>query len=70
MFEEDKVKKDERERKLRALELKIRMKKYEKLKRELANVKKYLLSDIELLKQKGVKLPEELREIEAELKKN
>ncbi|MCP4753098.1 MAG: hypothetical protein GY866_19595 [Proteobacteria bacterium] len=62
-------KKMERERKLRALELKIRMRKFEKLKRELDSVKNYLLSDIELMEQKGDELPEELKNIKADLMK-
>ena len=58
----DEEKKRERERKLRALELRIRKQKYVKLKRDLENMKKYLLSDIELMECDGNELPEELQQ--------
>ena len=63
----DEEKRKERERKLRALELRIRMRKYVKLKQDLENVKKYLISDIGLMEQDGRELPEELQEIKREL---
>jgi len=63
----DEEKRRERERKLRALELRIRMRKYVKLKQDLENVKKYLISDIELMENDGKDLPEELRQIKQEL---
>ena len=66
-LDEDKA--GERERKLRALELRIRMRKYVKLKQDLENVKKYLISDIELMEKDGKDLPEELRQIKQELMK-
>ena len=66
-LDEDKA--GERERKLRALELRIRMRKYVKLKQDLENVKKYLISDIELMEKDGKDLPEDLRQIKQELMK-
>ena len=63
----DENKRLERERKLRALELRIRMRKYIKLKQDLENVKKYLISDIELMEKDRRDLPEELRKIKEEL---
>jgi len=65
----DEKKRQERERKLRALELRIRMRKYVKLKQDLENVKKYLISDIELMEQDGSELPEELSKIKDELER-
>ena len=59
--------KAERENKLRALELKIRMRRFKKLKEELDRVKKYLLDDIEIIEQIGDELPPELRQIKDEL---
>jgi len=63
----DEEKREERERKLRALELRIRMRKYVKLKQDLENVKKYLISDIELMENDGKDLPVELKQIKKEL---
>lgn len=63
----DDEKRGDRERKLRALELRIRMRKYVKLKQDLENVKKYLISDIGLMEKDGRDLPEELQEIKKEL---
>lgn len=59
--------KAEREKKLRALELKIRMRRFQKLKDELSKVKKYLLTDIELIEEIGDDLPDELLKIKEEL---
>ena len=59
--------KTEREKKLRALELKIRMRRFLKLKEELVKVKNYLLDDIEQLESIGDDLPEELVKIKEEL---
>ncbi len=59
--------KTEREKKLRALELKIRMRRFLKLKEELEKVKNYLLDDIEQLESIGDDLPEELVKIKEEL---
>ena len=52
-MQSDEEQKKERERKLRALEIRIRMRKYAKLKQDLKNVKRYLISDIELMKKTG-----------------
>lgn len=57
----------DRESKLRALELKIRMRRFHKLKDELFRVKDYLLNDISLIEQSGEVLPEELLQIREEL---
>ncbi len=59
--------KAEREKKLRALELKIRMRRFLKLKDELGKVKEYLLNDIELMEKMGDDLPEELIKIKEDL---
>ncbi|MBU2513599.1 hypothetical protein KJ966_19835 [bacterium] len=59
--------KAEREKKLRALELKIRMRRFLKLKDELVKVKEYLLADIELMEKMGDHLPEELLKIKKDL---
>ena len=64
MTENEKV---EREKKLRALELKIRMRRFYKLKEELNNVKNYLLNDINLIEESGDELSEELKQIKVEL---
>ncbi len=56
-----------REKKLRILELKIRMRRFEKLKREILNVKDYLLNDIILIEQEGEVLPDDLIKIKEEL---
>ena len=63
----DDEKREDRERKLRALELRIRMRKYVKLKQDLENVKKYLINDIGLMENDGRDLPDELQEIKKEL---
>lgn len=57
----------ERERKLRILELKIRMRRFQKLKEELNKVKEYLLNDIEMMENMGDELPKELQEIKDDL---
>ena len=59
--------KADRERKLRALELKIRMRRFQKLKEELNRVKTYLLNDIEIMEQHEESLPDELKQIKNEL---
>ncbi|MBU3918210.1 hypothetical protein KKA14_21985 [bacterium] len=56
-----------REIKLRELELKIRMRRFLKLKSELLKVKDYLLNDIEQIEQLGNSLPKDLVEIKDEL---
>ncbi len=60
---------DEREKKLKTLELKIRMRRFQKLKEELMRVKEFLLNDIESIEKAGEKLPEEFEEIKEELAK-
>ncbi len=57
----------EREQKLRALELKIRMRRFNKLKDELHRVREYLLNDIEIMEKMGDEMPEELIKIKEEL---
>ena len=64
MLQDDKA---DRERKLRALELKIRMRRFQKLKEELNRVKNYLLNDIEIMEQHEESLPDELIKIKTEL---
>lgn len=64
MLEQEKV---EREKKLRALELKIRMRRFQKLKEELNRVKEYLLNDINQIEENETHLPEELAQIKTEL---
>lgn len=61
------LKKTERENKLRTLELKIRMRRFQKLKEELLKVRSYLLNDIERMEQTGHNLPDDLQEIKNEL---
>lgn len=59
--------KAEREQKLRALELKIRMRRFQKLKEELNRVKTYLLNDISIMENEEFHLSDELRQIKEEL---
>ena len=67
MLEDEKI---EREKKLRALELKIRMRRFNKLKDELNRVKNYLLSDIEIMEKSGDEMTEEVRQMKADLLKH
>ena len=66
MLENEKI---EREKKLRALELKIRMRRFSKLKEELTRVKNYLLSDIDLMEKSGDEMTDDVKQIKAELLK-
>lgn len=59
--------KAEREKKLRALELKIRMRRFYKLKEELNRVKNYLLNDIAAMEESEDKLSDEMKQIKSEL---
>ncbi len=59
----------DREIKLRELELKIRMRRFMKLKSELLKVKDYLLNDIRQIEQLGDSLPQDLIDIREELNK-
>ncbi len=61
------LEKVEREKKLRALELKIRMRRFHKLKDELNKVKTYLLSDIEQMEEYEDELSDELMQFKEEL---
>ena len=61
------LEKAEREKKLRALELKIRMRRFYKLKEELNRVKTYLLADIEQMADHHDELTGELLQIKEEL---
>lgn len=61
------LEKAEREKKLRALELKIRMRRFYKLKEELNRVKTYLLADIEEMEEHHDDMPDELLQIKDEL---
>ncbi len=61
------LEKAERERKLRALELKIRMRRFYKLKEELNRVKTYLLADIEEMEDNQDDMSDELLQIKDEL---
>lgn len=61
------LEKAEREKKLRALELKIRMRRFYKLKEELNRVKTYLLADIEEMEEHQDDLSAELLQIKDEL---
>jgi hypothetical protein len=64
MLEQEKA---EREKKLRALELKIRMRRFYKLNEELNRVKNYLLNDIAVMEETEDKLSDELKQIKDEL---
>ena len=61
------LKKIEREKKLKTLELKIRMRRFQKLKEEIAKVKSFLLKDIDHMIESGEELSEELQQIKNEL---
>ena len=61
------LEKSEREKKLRALELKIRMRRFYKLKEELNRVKTYLLADIEEMEEHQDDMSDELLQIKDEL---
>ncbi|MCG8334044.1 MAG: hypothetical protein MJE63_05975 [Proteobacteria bacterium] len=61
------LEKFEREKKLRALELKIRMRRFYKLKEELNRVKTYLLADIEEMEEYQDDMSDELLQIKDEL---
>ena len=56
-----------REKKLKALELKMRMRKFAKLAAEMHKTKEYLLNDIKRYEQAGDELPIELLKIREEL---
>ncbi len=62
----EKVKAD-REKKLKALEVKIRTRRFYKLKEELDRVKTYLLKDINEIEANEEGLPQELVKIKEEL---
>ena len=57
----------EREKKLRALEMKIRTRRFFKLKEELNRVRQSLLNDIEELEKTNEEIPGELQKIKMEL---
>jgi hypothetical protein len=59
--------KADREKKLKSLEVKIRTRRFYKLKEELDRVRDYLLKDIEELESTEEGLPQELNKIREEL---